>query len=277
MAGPLTSFRPQSLRHPAVFPPVTIPLLHEDEEERMGEANPHARGIHIVFLGIESHLAENHPELGVYTNLNLYYATEPNEGMKAQTGCVAPDLMVVEASQPLPYEIKSFTIGRDGPAPRLTVESLSERTAEERDLKDKPTLFAFMGVHEYILIDPIGEFLPEKLLLKRLQPDGTWKDERDADGGVTSVLGFRIVVEADGLLRVLDVQSGRKYLRPNEGEAEARARRQAEAFAQAEAEARRQAESQAQAEAERRRQAEQRLRQVETELERLRQQQPPTE
>jgi hypothetical protein len=34
---------------------------------------------------------------------------------------------------------------------------------------------------------------------------------------VTSQLGFRLVVDADGLLRVIDTATGRRLLRPREG------------------------------------------------------------
>ncbi len=34
----------------------------------------------------------------------------------------------------------------------------------------------------------------------------TWQDEQDADGGITSRLGFRVVIENDGQLRVIDAE-----------------------------------------------------------------------
>src|SRR5207302_8716731 len=113
---------------------------------------------------------------------------------------------------------------------------------EQRDLNEKVTLYAKLGVAEYVLVDVTGQFLPQRLLLKRLQADGTWRDEQDADGGITSQLGFRLVIDNDGELRVLDAVTGRRYARPDEAEEEAEARRQAEEQRQVEAEARRQAE-----------------------------------
>ena len=46
----------------------------------------------------------------------------------------------------------------------------------------------------------------------------TWQNEQDADGKGSSQLGFRLVIEADGQVRVLDAKSGRRYLRPSEVE-----------------------------------------------------------
>jgi hypothetical protein len=99
---------------------------------------------------------------------------------------------------------------------------LSQRTFRQRDLDEKTKVYAFMGVAEYILVDVTGAFLHEKLLLKRLQPDGTYIDERDSDGGVTSKLGFRLVIEQDGQLRVVNAATGKLYLRPLEAAAKIR-------------------------------------------------------
>jgi hypothetical protein len=73
-------------------------------------------------------------------------------------------------------------------------------------------------VSEYILIDISGRFLPQRLLLKRLQLDKSWKDEQDSDGGVTSHLGFRLIIDKDHRLRVIDAASGKAYIRPDEAE-----------------------------------------------------------
>ncbi len=256
--------------------PEQIPLLYEDQEnQEMGEGTLHTRSIDIVLPAVEVHLEERRPELRVYSNLNMYYPPQPGETPSRSWPNVAPDLMVVEPYQPIPKELSSYTIGQDGPVPLLTMEFLSESTAEDRDLEDKLKIFAMLGVAEYILVDSTGEILPQRLLLRRLQPDGSWKDEQDSDGGVTSILGFRIILEEDGYLRVVDAASGRKYLRPKEGEAEAKARRIAEAYAQAEGEAREQAEQAHRQAEEGRRHAEERLRQAEAELKRLRQAPPP--
>ena len=87
---------------------------------------------------------------------------------------------------------------------------LSQRTAQQRDLDEKVTICAKLGVAEYILVDPAGEHLPERLLLKCLHPDGTYRDEQDPDGGVTSVLGFRIVLESDDKVRIVNAITGRR-------------------------------------------------------------------
>jgi Uma2 family endonuclease len=233
-------------------------LYEDDEEGDLGESNPHVTTDEILHVCIKAHLA-GRPEYRAYSNMNLYYQ-HPEATATGRLPYVSPDIMVVVPSQPLPEDLNSYQIGREGPAPVLVVEILSERSAQQRDLDEKVTLYAGLGVAEYILVDVSGAFLPERLLLKRLRPDRTWQDDQDADGGVTSRLGFRVVLEADGLPRVIETRTGKRYLRPNEAQA---------AF-EAEAEARRQAEERLRAEAEARRQTEERLRALEAELERLR-------
>jgi hypothetical protein len=130
--------------------------------------------------------------------------------------------MVVAPSKDLGQYATSYRIGVDGPAPVLTAEILSARTAQQRDLDEKMEVYALIGVPEYLIVDVTGQFLPERLLLKRLQSDRSWSDHQDADGGVTSEWGFRVIIDADGRPRVLNARTGQKYVRPDEAEQQIR-------------------------------------------------------
>jgi Uma2 family endonuclease len=240
----------------------SIPILYEDEEEDdMGESNPHVLADEILHICVKVHMLHYHPECQVFSNMNLYYRQGPPHPRTGSLPYVSPDSMVVKPYQVLDERVKSYTIGKDGPSPLVTAEVLSERSAQQRDLKEKMIVYARLEVPEYIIVDESGRFLPEQLTLKRLQKDGTYRDEKDPDGGVTSNLGFRIVIEVDGL-RVIDQTTGHRYIRPMEAEAEARARRRAEEKSRAEEEARLQTEAQL-------RHAEARVRTLEEELARL--------
>ena len=200
---------------------VDLPVMYEDEgQEEMGESEPHTLAGHILATGLSAHFA-GQPDYRVFSNLNLYYhRLDPN-------AYVSPDTMVVRPLEPHRKDFSSYRIGQEGPAPDVAIEVLSRRSYQQQDLTNKPDIYADLGVPEYILVDMTGEFLPKKLLLKRLQPDGTWKDQRDRDGGVTSQLEFRLLIEKDGLLRVIDASTAKRYVRPEEGQHEADARRQA--------------------------------------------------
>jgi Uma2 family endonuclease len=236
--------------------PKGIPLLYEDEGLEMGETTLHRMTCDILVYGWAFHFA-GRADCRAFSNLNLYYSDDdPN-------AYASPDAMVVEAPRSLPAQLSSYRIGEDGPAPVLVAEVLSFKTYQEGDLSDKPILYAALGVEEYILIDVSAELLPRRLLLLRRQEDGTWAEEQDADGGITSRFGFRLVIEDDGHLRVLDAKTGKRYRRPLEAQAEADQRA-------AETAARRKAERKARTESKARAQAEEKVRALEAELARLR-------
>jgi hypothetical protein len=193
-----------------------LPFVHEDDQEvEVGESNLHWVVEAILRYGLAAHLA-GQPRYQVYANLNFHF--QP----RFPRIYLTPDLMVVTPFAPLPEDLGSYALDRDGPAPVLVGEVLSERTAEEADLGEKVQTYAFLGIPEYLLIDPPGRFLPERLLLKRLRRNRTWKDVQDADGGITSRLGFRVVLEEDGKPRVLDARTGERYPRPDEAVARLR-------------------------------------------------------
>jgi Uma2 family endonuclease len=234
--------------------PKGIPLLYEDEGPEMGESNLHTVTCGILLYGLKFHFVEQ-PVFRVYSNLNVYYSDED------PSAYFSPDLLVLKPPQPLPEDISSYEIGKDGPVPLLVAEVLSYRTYQEGDLSHKPVLYATLGIEEYILVDVTGDLLAQKLLLLRRQADGSWSDEQDADGGVTSRLGFRLILEADGQVRVVNTQTGKRYSRPQEAQA-------ATDGWTAEIKARRKAQRAA---AKAHQQAEERIHALEEELKRLRQ------
>ncbi len=191
-----------------------LPILYEDEEEDdLGESSPHVSTDEILHICLLAHFATR-PEYRVFSNMNLYY--QPRAFREtSKLPYVSPDTMVVVPFHPLGDDVTSYQIGKDGPAP-LTIEVLSERSAQQRDLAEKITVYAKLGVKEYFLVDPGGKYLSRRLLLKRLQQDGTWSDEQDSDGGVSSGLGFRLAMDSAGRPQVLDVATGRPYVRPTE-------------------------------------------------------------
>jgi Uma2 family endonuclease len=193
------------------------PVLYEDDdvEADLGETNPHVLANEILHVCVSAHFV-NRPQFQVFSDLNCYYHV-PGRKLK-RLPYISPDTMVVKPYARLPESISSYEIGKHGPAPVVTMEVLSQRSAQQRDLREKMVLCAKLGIAEYILVDITGRFLPEKIVLKRLRANGSYKDQRDADGGLTSKLGFRITMEADGQIRVANAVSGHAYIRPFEAE-----------------------------------------------------------
>lgn len=238
-----------------------IPILYEDEDEGdMGEANYHVLADEILHIGLIEFLKEHRPKCQPFSNMNLYYLDGPPHPRTGSAPYVSPDAMVVEPYKPLPEDTVSYKIGRDGPAPLLAIEVLSGRSGQQRDLTEKAVTYRQLRIAEYILVDITGRHLPEKLLLKRLEADGEYHDFRDADGGVTSELGFRLVMEVDGL-RVVETATGHRYARPTEAETLAKAKRAAEEQTRQEYAAREKAERERDA-------LQDRIRQLEEEIKR---------
>jgi Uma2 family endonuclease len=192
--------------------PPGIPLLFEDEGFEMGETTFHTISTGILLYGLAFHFARQ-AGYRVFSNLNLYYSRADANAY------VTPDVMVVKARRSLPAQLSSYRISRQTPGPIFVGEVLSFRTWQQGDLSDKPILYSDLGVEEYILADVTGEMLEQRLLLLRRRSDGKWRDEQDPDGGITSRLGFRVVIEEDGHLRVIDTKTGKRYGRPEETQA----------------------------------------------------------
>jgi Uma2 family endonuclease len=201
--------------------PKGLPQLFGNEDLEMGESTIHTLTVGILLYGLGFHFASQ-MAYRVFGNLNLYYSDDPLD-------YVSPDVMVVRPPRALPTQLTSYRVGEQGPAPVLVCEVLSFRTWQEGDMDRKPVRYSALGVEEYIVAGATGEMLEQRLLLLRRKRDGRWRDEHDQDGGITSRLGFRIVIEGDGQLRVLDAKTGKRYARPEEAQAEADGRQKAEA------------------------------------------------
>jgi Uma2 family endonuclease len=199
-----------------------LPILYEDEGyEEMGETELHLTTLTILYFGLQAHF-RSRPEHRVLGDLNFYYhARKPHVH-------VSPDIMVVRPPVPLPDQLDCYRLGLHGPAPIFTAEVLSRRSSQQQDRSTKSRLYGRLGVAEYLLIDVSGLFFPERLQLRR-RIGRQWDRLRDSDGGVTSELGFRVVIDTDGQTRVLDVETGRRYPRPQEADALAARNRELEA------------------------------------------------
>jgi len=201
--------------------PKGMPWACDDEESKMGESTIHTLSADILLYGLLFHFGLR-AGFRVFANLSLHFSQEePNL-------FVTPDVMVVRPPPELPAQLSSYRIREQGPAPVLVCEVLSPRTFREGDLTTKPLQYRQIGIDEYLVADPTGQVLAERLAFLKRRADGHWRPQQDADGGVTSALGFRVVLEDDGQLRVLDAQTGKPYARPLEAESEAEARRKAE-------------------------------------------------
>jgi hypothetical protein len=129
----------------------------------------------------------------------------------------APDICVHPTLTRAPRT--SLLVAVDGP-PSLVVEVTSPATALGRDLNadsfvGKPQVYEAMGIAEYLVFDPLAEFIREQVRAWRLGPHGYLPWEPAADGRwVSETLGIAFAPQGF-LLRVYN-RDGR--LMPLHGE-----------------------------------------------------------
>ena len=120
--------------------------------------------------------------------------------------CFSPDVLVAKGVRPRPIEERgSYKVWEEGVMPQVVIELTSESTRKEDTIR-KPHQYATLGIREYFLFDPLGEFLTPRLQGYRLNAEGRY--ERLPGEELDSVeLGLRLVVH-DGWLRLLDPATG---------------------------------------------------------------------
>ncbi|WP_071453812.1 Uma2 family endonuclease, partial [Gloeomargarita lithophora] len=138
----------------------------------------------------------------VLANQFLYYA----QGFPKLR--VAPDVMVIFNVAPGGRD--SYKIWEEGEIPQVIFEMTSAQT-QKHDQEYKKELYQALGVLEYWLFDPKGEWIDQQLLGYHLLPDGY----AVIANNISEVLGLRL--EADGqLINFYRVDNGEKLLTPDE-------------------------------------------------------------
>ena len=228
----------------------------ESDGKPMAETPIHRDDMVRVIHTLRDAMADR-PDVYVSGNMMFYY----EEGNPRVS--VSPDVFVVKGVPKTP-EREVFKLWEEA-VPAFVME-LTSRWTRRQDLTRKRDLYARMGIPEYFLYDPLGDYLRPPLQGFRLVGRAYEPIEPDAAGGLTSTkLGVRFLLNA-GRLELYDVRTGTLAPDPETRTRMAVARAEAEA-ARAEAEAAR-----AEAEAEARRAAEARVAELEA---RLREPQPP--
>jgi Uma2 family endonuclease len=183
----------------------------------MAETDVHRQQIIDLITALTNHFA-GEPDVYVSGNLLMYYV--PND----PTRSVAPDVFMVQGVEK--RSRRTYKVWEEAKGPDVVIEITSASTRLE-DLGVKKGLYEVLGVREYFLFDPLGEYLQPALQGYRLV-NGEYKPLKGRT--LTSqVLGMELRVE-DGWLRLYDLETGSRLLTPAE---EAEARQAAEARAAA--------------------------------------------
>ncbi|MCF2146671.1 Uma2 family endonuclease [Desmonostoc muscorum LEGE 12446] len=121
---------------------------------------------------------------------------------------VAPDVMVIFDVPPGGRD--SYKVWEEGQVPQVVFEMTSQGT-QKQDQEQKKNLYEQLGILEYWLFDPKGEWIEEKLRGYRLDGE-TYQLITD---GISQPLGLRVAVEGEVLGFYL-LDTGDKLLTPTE-------------------------------------------------------------
>ena len=196
----------------------------ETDGKPMAETDVHIDALLYLREALKDYFRDA-PQVYVAGNMLLYY----EEGNPA--ACVAPDVFVVQGVAK--RERRTYKLWEEGQPPAVVFE-ITSRGSRLEDLGTKRAVYAMLGVREYFLYDPLGEYLRPPLQGYRLHEGEYQRLLPAGEEGLTSqVLGLELRVEA-GRQRVVAPTTGERLLTP----AELQAARRAEATARRAAEVR---------------------------------------
>ncbi len=203
----------------------TAPLIYpESDGKPVGETDVHRQEILDLIAALSEHFRPD-PRVYVSGNLMLYY----EQGNPSAV--VSPDVFVVRGINS--GQRRVYKLWVEGVPPTLVIE-ISSRSTRLDDLGSKRALYAMLGVTDYILFDPLAEYLTPPLQGFHLVGNDYVRLEPDTEGALVSMaLGVRLRCE-ETRLALFDLTTGERLRRP----AEEAAARRAEAAARQAAEER---------------------------------------
>lgn len=208
-------------------------IYPESDGKPMAETDTHLLVMIEVIQMLRDHVADD-PSIYVSGNLLLYY----EEGNPKAS--VSPDAFVVkELNKNLR---RTYLLWAEQRIPCTVFEITSRKTAQH-DRGKKHALYARLGVQEYLLFDPLEEYLHPSLCGYQLIDGDYYPIPPQADGSIVcNELGLRLQ-RSGWHLDMIDMTTGTRLIRPTEFQTvlrqETSARRLAEEQAHQEAEARR--------------------------------------
>jgi Uma2 family endonuclease len=178
----------------------------ETDGEPMAETGFHVTLL-AYFLAMLRNFFRNRTDVYVGANMFIYYY----EGEPAKK--VAPDLFVVFGVSN--HERRVWKTWEEGQGPEVVFEFTSKGTWDQ-DLGSKKGLYAWLGVAEYFLFDPLAEYLQPQLRGFRLA-EGDYVPISPGDMGELESQRLGLVLQQVGSeLQLFERASGQRLLPPLE-------------------------------------------------------------
>ena len=173
----------------------------------MAESDLHRDIMLDVIFMLQRWFAGHSDDVYVSGNILVYYV----EGNPRRS--VSPDALVIKGVRQ--YRREVVKLWEEGRAPQVVFEITSHSTRRE-DTDRKRLLYAQLGVSEYYMYDPTGDYLDPRLQAWILADDTTnGRDYRplplltDEPGYLSPELGLEVRLRRDGSLGLRDPASGR--------------------------------------------------------------------
>jgi Uma2 family endonuclease len=185
----------------------------------MGETDWHRKLMNILIETLEAFFAGQR----VYVSGNLLLFYEPGNRRRH----VSPDVFVVRGVDN--HLRDNYLLWEERRGPQVVIEVTSASTAQEDQTTKRALYRDTLGVREYFLFDPYGEWLDPPLQGFRLRK-GMYQPIRSRHGRLVSSV-LKLHLEGDGeMLRLWDPRTGKWLPTPAERlEQEAQARAESEA------------------------------------------------
>ena len=177
-------------------------IYPSSDGQPMAESTEHYQWIVTIEGGLEALFKDNN-NVFIAGDL-LWYPVEGQSEIRR-----APDVMVVFDIEKRLYANYKIWEGQQTPAIIFEVTSAGTK---ETDWNFKKTLYEQLGVTEYWLFDPYGEWITEQLQGYRVNEDGVYKPIRD---NCSEVLQLKLQAEAY-LIGFYRLDNGEKLLTPEE-------------------------------------------------------------
>jgi Uma2 family endonuclease len=185
-------------------------IVYPEQDGKVSESTKHYMQGAYLFDSLHAFFADR-SDVFVGGNLFVYYHEgEPKE-------CFSPGVLVALGVRPRPVEERgSYRLWEEGVPPTVIIELTSLSTRRD-DTVRKVRLYASLGVREYYLFDPLGEFLTPRLQGYHLNGQGQY-DRLPGEELDSVALGLRLLVH-DGWLRLYNPAAGRLLATLEEAEA----------------------------------------------------------
>ncbi len=170
------------------------PEVHypESDGQPMGETGIHVNATMEIFGTLKILHFRNQPDVYVTADMFFYYEQGNPRAVKA------PDVMVIKGvtSQ---VERRTFKLWVEKRVPSVVFEVTSEETRRD-DTVVKLDLYAKLGISEYFLFDPLGEYLDPQLQGYRLEGERYVPLVADEDGMLESrEIGLKLYYDNDSV------------------------------------------------------------------------------